>query len=117
MTTASGQTAPVPNPPDLSGPRIYLESSALASTNTADTPALSSYIPLFEIIPTNNVPYGFVLSYQPNEMENNAIHFDQPTSVANIDIKLSDEHGNTLVLPETTFPDLLFRVHYNALLS
>jgi len=103
------------SPPSLAGPDpIYIESTDLALSNCFDHDnSNSGSIPLVWSVNCSTVPYGFTIGWESNDAELNRIDVKNSTfSNRTFHIKLTDQYGHVLVLPETAHVDLIFKVFY-----
>ena len=101
--------------PSLAGPDpIYIESNDLALSNCFDHDnSNSGSIPLVWSVNCSTVPYGFTIGWESNDSELNRIDVKNSTfSNRTFHIKLTDQYGHVLVLPETAHVDLIFKVFY-----
>ena len=101
--------------PALAGPDpIYIESNDLALSNCFDHDnSNSGSIPLVWSANCSTVPYGFTIGWESNDSELNRIDVKNSTfSNRTFHIKLTDQYGHVLVLPETAHVDLIFKVFY-----
>lgn len=100
------------NMPDLNGMDMFLiESQTLASNNmisSLSTGAVSSKN-VIACIPID-VTWGANQTYEYNGSEDSRVTFTDPRNITNIDIKITDQHHNSLSLQSpSTF---IFRVYY-----
>lgn len=101
----------VESTPQLSLSQIYLQSD-LAGLHCSDTPQLSDFIPLVTHIDCSAVPYGYTINYSLVNSESNSLSWNGDlANLRRIDIQLCDCYGNTLVLPQSAFVDLIFRIY------
>lgn len=103
------------NYPALQGPDpIYIESTDLALSNCFDhDDSNSGSIPLVWSVPCSNVPYGFTVSWESNDAEINRIDIKNGTvSNRTFNIKITDQYGHPLVLPDNQYVDMIFKVFY-----
>ena len=100
--------------PSLAGPDpIYIESNDLALSNCFDHNSNSGSIPLVWSVNCSTVPYGFTIGWESNDAELNRIDVKNSTfSNRTFHIKLTDQYGHVLVLPETAHVDLIFKIFY-----
>ena len=101
--------------PALAGPDpIYIESNDLALSNCFDHDnSNSGSIPLVWSVNCSTVPYGFTIGWESNDSELNRIDVKNSTfSNRTFHIKLTDQYGHVLLLPETAHVDLIFKVFY-----
>jgi hypothetical protein len=104
------------NTPTMQGPDpIYIESNDLALSNCIDSEdSNGGNIPLIWSIP-NQVPYGFQISYESNDGGLNQIDVKNGTlSNRRLAIRITDQFGHALFLPDNQFVDLIFKVFYNS---
>ena len=93
---------------------IYIESTDLALSNCFDhDDSNSGSIPLIWSIGCSNVPFGFNVSWESNDAELNRIDLKNSTlSNRTFSIKICDQYGHLLVLPENQHVDMIFKVYY-----
>jgi hypothetical protein len=114
VTIAAGATTAVTTTPDLSGPRhIYVESPNICQSNCLDGNTDSGgYLPLLEVIPLAGIPYGYVVSYNANDLVSSDVDFKKAVTLRRIHIRLTDSHRNTLVMPPNQDIDIILKVFY-----
>lgn len=109
-------TTPVilPSVPQLQGPDpIYIQSFTICSGGCLDSTILGGLIPLVGVIPCNQIPYGFNISWVKQAPDSYYTQWNQPISIRTIDITLTDMYGNVLELPGSNVDvDLVFRIYY-----
>lgn len=101
----------VESTPSLSLAQIYLQTS-LCGLHCNDTPMLAPYIPLYSAIDCSAVPFGYNINYSLKTSEACSLSWSGDlVTLRRMDIQLTDMYGNTLVLPQTAFVDLIFRIY------
>ena len=102
--------------PTLQGPNpIYIESSDVAFSNCLDSEdSHGGTIPLLWSL-ANDVPHGFQISYEANDPTISQIDVKAGTlSNRRLTIRICDQFGHTLVLPQNQFVDIIFKIFYVA---
>ena len=102
-------------PPALQGPtQVYVESVFIGNRACLDVPENGSSIPLVNVIPCALVPEGFNINYAATNPDSWAINYDVENtglqSLRTVDIRICDEYGDVLPIPENQHVDLVFRV-------
>ena len=105
----------VDSPPALQGPtQIYVESIFIGNRACLDVLENGFSIPLVNVVPCALVPEGFNVNYQATNVDSWSISYDvESTGLANlrtVDIRICDEYGDVLSIPENQHVDLVFRV-------
>ena len=104
------------NTPSMQGPDpIFIESTDIAQGNCLDSAESNSgNIPLVWSI-ASTPPYGFQISYETNAPEMSQIDIKNNTlSNQTFRLRLTDQFGHTLVLPDNQFTDIIFKVFYES---
>jgi hypothetical protein len=114
ITLAISSNDDCENIPNLNGTSMFLlESNAISSNNTLtsiSTNNRGSSSNVFCAIPVT-APYGAVNVFNDQGfLEQTRVTFDSPRGVGLIDIKITDENGNTLYLESPS--TLIFRIYY-----
>lgn len=107
-----GAPSALPSSPQLSGPdNIYIRSNLVAANSCVANGSLTS-IPLVGIIPFNNVPYGFTGNFNSSDLTVGHIEYPSQVVMRRIDIQLTDELGNEIMLPANAFLDMILQFSY-----
>ena len=94
--------------------QVYVESVFIGKRACLDVIENGSSIPLVNVIPCALVPEGFHVNYSATNPDSWMINYDvESTGLANlrtVDIRICDEYGDVLPIPENQHVDLVFRV-------
>ena len=106
----------VQSPPALQGPtQIYVESVFIGNRACLDVIENGSSIPLVQVIGCSLVPEGFDINYSATNPGSWMINYDvECTGLANlitVDIRIVDQYGEVLPIPENQHVDLVFKVY------
>ena len=104
------------SPPALQGPtQVYVESVFIGNRACLDVIENGSSIPLVQVIGFSLVPEGFDINYSATNPDSWMINYDvESTGLANlrtVDIRIVDQYGEVLPIPENQHVDLVFKVY------
>ena len=113
LTITNAGPVDSPSPPQLQLAQVYVESQYVASVNCLDSVRSAQFIDVIQAIDQSAVPQGFNTAFHVKTEHQSLISFPDQTSLRQVDIRLTDVYGNVLVLPDSCYVDLLFRVTYS----
>jgi hypothetical protein len=104
------------SPPNLSGPNtVYIESNVIANNSCFDVYSNGVMLPLVTPINCSAVPYGFTISYVAPTDSMWLLAYDSDStgvSLRSINVRLTDQFGNLLNIPDNSYCDLVFKLYY-----
>jgi hypothetical protein len=102
--------------PDLGGPQqLYIESPNLAGANCIDNKEAGGggYLSLLDLIPLHNIPHGYVIAWEANDLASSDVDFRRAESLRRIHFRITDGHNHVMTLPLNQEIDMIVKLFYS----
>jgi hypothetical protein len=90
---------------------VQVHSNAVGSSHGID--ASRGIISLIETVPLTETPFGAVAHRQNNDDVLSEILYDQPRNMFNIDVRLRDQDGTLLALPDNHNCTVILKIYFD----